>query len=114
MTTGEVRKIIMKMQMKSYESDPIRTEIPKTTLTKTLPIITKIMNISLEEGMFVSDWKIAIIRPLPKKTGLELIHSNYRLVSNLPILWKCLEQCALTQFNDHCRKHNLMPDYQSA
>ena len=23
-------------------------------------------------------------------------------------------QCALTQFNDHCRKHNLMPDYQSA
>ena len=102
------------MQMKSCVSDSIRTELLKTTLKKTSPIIAKIMNTSLEEGMFASDWKTAIVRPLLKKIGLELIHSNYRSVSNLPFLSKCLEQCALTQFNDHCRKHNLIPDYQSA
>ena len=64
--------------------------------------------------MFASDWKTAIVRPLLKKIGLELIHSNYRPVSNLPFLSKCLEQCALTQFNDHCWKHNQILDYQSA
>ena len=62
----------------------------------------------------MSDRKTAIVRPLLKKIELELIHSNYRPVSNLPFLSKCLEQCALTQFNDHCRKHNLMLDYQFA
>ena len=46
-------------------------------------------------------------------SGLELIHSNYRPVSNLPFLSKCQELCSLTQHNDHCRKHNLMLDCQS-
>ena len=64
--------------------------------------------------MFASDWKTAVVRPLLKKIGLELIHSNYRPVSNQPFLSKCLEQCALIQVNDHYRQHNLMPDYQSA
>ena len=114
LTTREVKNIIMRIQIKSCDSDPIRAELLKATLSKTLPIIAKIMNSSLEEGMFASDWKTAIVRPLLKKIGLELIHSNYRPVSNLPFLSKCLQQCALTQFNDHCRKHNLMPDYQSA
>ena len=98
----------------SCESDPIRAQLLKATLSKTLPIIGKIMNTSLEEGMFASDWKTAIVRPLLKKIGLELIHSNYRPVFNLPFHSKCLEQCSLTQFNDYYRKHNLMPDYQSA
>ena len=83
MNAGEVKKIIMKMHMKSCESDPIRTELLKSTLSKTLPIITKILNISLEEGMFVSDWKTVIVRPLLKKIGLELIHSNCSPVFNL-------------------------------
>ena len=48
----------------------------KSTPSKTLPIITKIMN------MFVNDWKTAIVRSLLKKIGLELIHSNYRPVFN--------------------------------
>ena len=72
------------------------------------------MNTSLEEGMFASDWKTAMVTPLLKKIGLELIHLNYRPVPNLTFLSKCLEQCALTQYNDHCRNHNLTPDYQSA
>ena len=76
MTAREVKKIIMKLQTKSFERNHIRTELLKSTLSKTLPIITKIMSLSLEEEMFASDWKIAIVRPLLKKIGHELIHSN--------------------------------------
>ena len=71
---------------KSCKSDPIRAELLKATLGKTLPIIAKTMNTFQEEGVFASDWKRAIVRPLLKKIGLELIHSNYRSVSNLPFL----------------------------
>ena len=111
MTASEVQEIIKKMQTKLCESDPIRTELLKSILCKTLLIIANIMNLSLEEGMFASVWKTAIVRPLLKKIRLVLIHSKYRPVSNLPFLLKCLKQCVLMQSNDHCRKHNLIPDY---
>ena len=34
--------------------------------------LAKIINISLEHGIFAAAWKIAIIRPLLKKVGLDL------------------------------------------
>ena len=69
---------------------------------------------SLHEGLFVPTWKTAVIRPLLKKTGLDLISSNYGPVSNLTFLSKVLEKAVLQQFNHHCNVNNLMPDYQSA
>ena len=65
-------------------------------------------------GIFANNWKTAIIKPLFKKAGLDLICKNYRPVSNLSFLSKILEKCALLQFNDHCIANNLLPDYQSA
>ena len=43
LTTREVKNMIMKIQTKSCESDPIRAKLLKATLSKTLPIIAKIM-----------------------------------------------------------------------
>ena len=59
-------------------------------------------------------WKLATVRPLLKKIGLDLIDKNYRPVSNLPFLSKVLEKAALDQFIAHCDNHSLLPDYQSA
>ena len=75
LATREVENIIMKIQMKSCESDMIRAELLKAELTKTLPIIVKIMNTSLEEGMFANDWKTAIVRPCAKEnwTGTDTL-----------------------------------------
>ena len=41
-----------------------------------------LINLALEEGIFTEIWKVAIICPLIKKLGLELVNSNYRPVSN--------------------------------
>ena len=60
------------------------------------------------------EWKVAIIRPLLKKLGLTLIHSNYRPVSNLSFLSKVVERGVLDQFRSHCVNHRLIPDYQCA
>ena len=74
----------------------------------------KIINLSLIEGLFVEEWKIAIIHPLFKKLGLDLVSNNYRPVSNLSFLSKVVKKCVLKQFTKHCDENGLLPTYQSA
>ena len=74
----------------------------------------KLINLSLMPWIFIEHWKTTIIRPLVKKIGLELILKNFHPVSNLSFLSKPLECYALKQFNHHCDKEKLLPDYQSS
>ena len=110
----EVRKIITSMASISCELDEIPTKYLKKSLDQCRDIITRIIILSLKEGLFVSSWKTAVVRPLLKKPGLDLINSNYRPVSNLNFVSKVLENVVLRQFNEHCAKFQLYPDYQSA
>ena len=114
MTEEEVGNIIKGMPAKMCDMDVIPTTLLKEALPGLLPMITKIASASMTQGVFPSNWKIALVKPLLKKLGLELIESNYRPVSNLPFLSKVVEKCVLRRFNKHCEKYNLMPDYQSA
>ena len=110
----EVRKIITDMKTKTCELDVLPTKLLKDCLEDILPTITDLVNISLSDGVFASKWKTSVIRPLLKKPNLDLILSSYRPVSNLPFLSKLLEKCAMDRVNEHCKKHDLVPDYQSA
>ena len=111
----EVRTIVMGMKTKSCEMDPIPTELLKKCIVEVLPTITKIINISLRDGVFVDGWKTAIIHPLLKSFSFEIQESaSYCPVSNLPFLSKILEKCAMDRFNEHCRLHSALPKYQSA
>ena len=113
-TETTVTKIISSLKTKTCELDELPTKFLKDCLNECLEIITKIINVSLSTGEFVTTWKTAIVRPLLKKPGLDLTPSNYRPVSNLNFLSKVLEKAFLSQFNDHCTTNNLFPDYQSA
>ena len=113
-TQDEVQKFIMNLATKNCELDCIPTATLKQVLPALLPSITAIMSTSLKLGVFVHKWKVAVICPLLKKTGLELIPKNYRPVSNLPFLSSMLEQCVLARFNKHCDSYSLLPNYQSA
>ena len=110
----EVHRVIMSLRTKTCELDPVPTTIFKMLLPKILPLITKIVNLSLCQGQFIRDWKTAIVRPLLKKEGLQLIMSNFRPVSNLSFISKIIEKCMLLQLSQHCNNNNLQPDYQSA
>ena len=68
----------------------------------------------MQFGVFAKTWKVAAIKPLLKKIGLDLIPQNYCPVSNLSFLSKVLEHCVLNQFDQHCNKFGLMLEYQSA
>ena len=65
MTESQVLKAIIKTE--SCEVDAIPTTIFKNLLPKLAPLITKIIKLSLTQGEFCKDWKIAIVRPLLKR-----------------------------------------------
>ena len=114
MTESEVKTIMMSMKSKSWKIDPIPTHIYKQLLPSVIPIVTKIVNLSLSKGEFCQIWKTAVVRPLLKKEGLDPIKPNYRPVSNLTFMSKVIEKCMLHQLKHHCDTYNLLPDYQSA
>ena len=68
-TESNVEEIINSMHSKSCELDAIPMPLLKRLTRKCLPFITKIVNISLTQGIFSDDWKVAIVRPLLKNAG---------------------------------------------
>ena len=79
-----------------------------------LPIITKVINLSLGSGLFTDDWKCALVLPLLKKPGLDLLFKNYRPVSNLQYVSKLTERMVFEQIHTHMMTHSLYPEFQSA
>ena len=61
-----------------------------------LPVITSLINLSLESGQFLDVWKEAIGYPLLKKVYLDTGCTNHRLISNLSYISKFTEKaCSL-------------------
>ena len=85
----------------------------------TIPIlikpITLLVNFSLQEGYFPSEFKKAIITPLIKKPKLPKNEfKNYRPVSGLNFISKIIEKVVAKQLKDHLSKNNLVNKNQSA
>ena len=114
MTEKETRKLVSSLQNKSCEIDPVPAKVFQMLQNQLIPIYTRIINLSLGQGKFTQEWKNSSVKPLLKKTGLDLLRKNYRPVSNLKYISKMVEKAALNQFNAHSDNHDLLPDFQSA
>ena len=93
----EVEQIVKKSTTKSYVLDPIPTSLIKEHLEDFVPIMTDIINNSLQNGKIPDKLKIAAVRPLLKKANLPLEDKNYRPVSNLSYIGKLIERAACDQ-----------------
>ena len=111
---SEVLRLIREMKVKSCELDAIPTKHLMSLIPEVIPAITRVVNLSLSQAVFNTNWKCAIVRPLIKKQDGGREFKNYRPVSNLSFLSKLLEKAALDQFINHCDEYDLMPDHQSA
>jgi hypothetical protein len=110
----ELRSIILKSKTKTCELDPLPTQIVKECLEELLPILQRIVNLSITEGRVPDVFKNAIVRPLLKKPHLDKIASNYRPVSNLCFVSKVIEQVVNLQLSEHLAKNSLCEELQSA
>ena len=111
----DANKIMSSLATKSCELDPMPTRIIKSNEKHLLPAITHIINASLREGTFPEELKEAVVRPLIKKIGLDIMDKkNFRPVSNLPFLGKLLEKVVCSQLLQHIDKTGNTEKYQSA
>jgi hypothetical protein len=114
LSEADVKKIVLKSPNKYCELDPIPTALLRECIDEILPILTTIINLSLQLGNMPKSLKTAIITPLLKKLGLELVKKNYRPVSNLAFLSKLIERTVAMQLVDHLMENDLMDMFQSA
>ena len=82
-----VRDLVLKSPTKSCALDPIRTGLLKACIDSLVPLITRIVNESLESGTVCDVLKQAIVTALLKKPNLDSnMLKNYRPVSNRPFI----------------------------
>ena len=65
-------------------------------------------------GVFPSDYKVAVVRPIIKKSNLDPdVLKNYRPVSNLHYISKLTEKVVARQIEIYLENNNLLDPYQS-
>ena len=108
-------ELIGNSSRKSCSLDPVPVLILKQCIDLLLPSITRIVNTSLQNGIFHEEFKVALVLPLLKKSSLDReVLGNYRPISNLSFLSKCCEKVVSSQLNQHLCRNNLQEVFQSA
>ena len=114
-TQEELKKVIGKSKTTHCSLDPIPTGLLKICLEVLLPIITKIVNLSLCQGIMPGSMKTALVIPLLKKVNLILeVLKNYRPVSNLSFVSKIIERIVANRLTEFMTKHDLHESLQSS
>ena len=115
LSMDDVRYIIMRSSKKSCSLDPVPTSLVVECMDELLPVITLIINLSLQSGHFPEVWKEAVVTPLLKKCGSDSSNfKNFRPVSNLSYISKLTESAVADMIQSHLAENNLYPVFQSA
>ena len=109
-----IRELIREMPTKHCILDPLPTWLIKECIDEFLPLMTDIVNTSLQLGVMPKTLKHAIVKPLLKKSGADLLKKNYRPVSNLSFLGKLIESAVISQYTAHLEENKLQDPRQSA
>ena len=113
--SDEVQSLIRRLPPKSCPLDPIPTVLLKECSSTFAPIISKIVNLSIDQCNVPSCLKTAYITPLLKKPSLDPdVLQNYRPVCNLPFLFKILERIVFSRLTDYFLVNKLFDPFQSA
>ena len=91
--------------------DAISPKLLKHILPSILKPMVRILNISLEEGVFPDEMKIARVLPLYKSDD-PMIANHYTPVSILPAFFKIFEQTMYIRLLNFLMKHKLLYEYQ--
>ncbi len=112
----DVKNLITKSNGKTTSLDPMPTSIVVQCQDVLLPVLTRMINMSLDSGVFPVEWKVADVSSLLKKSNLDTCTAfeNLRPVSNLSYVSKLTERTVFNQANDFLITQRLYPKGQSA
>lgn len=111
--TETVLKAIFHSKSNATGLDGISIDEVRKGLPVLLPIIEHLFHFSLSHGVFPSQWKKSVVLPLPKIKS-PIVCNDYRPISILCALSKCLEKLAADQISNYLEQRNLFDPYQSA
>jgi len=111
-TEADVKRAIARTTSNAVGADNIPISFIKDTLSVTLPVITHIFNKSLSTSVFPSIWKSAIVLPLQKNSSPQS-PADYRPISILPALSKCLERIVHEQIMNYIETNVIVSIFQS-
>ena len=104
-----------KLSMKSCNLDLLPASLMKNYLHLLLPILTKIVNMSLSSGKMPEALKVAELKPVLKNLDADYRQfSNFWPISNLKMISKVVEKGVAMQLMDHVTSHQLDEWLQSA
>ena len=113
--TDEVQSLLRRLPPKSCPLDPVPTILLKDCSSTFAPIISLIVNLSIDQANVPPCLKTAYITPLLKKPSLDPDSlKNYRPVCNLPFLFKILERIVFSRLTDYILANKLFDPFQSA
>ena len=110
-TENEVLNIIGNFKNSSAEWDELKPNIMKNIRFCVKMPLTHICNLSFQKGVFPTELKIANVVPI-YKSGDEMIFTNYRPVSVLPVFSKLLERLMYNPLIEFINANNLLYEYQ--
>ena len=110
----EIVSVIKSMSNKHCDLDPLPTSVVKECVRELAPVLTAMVNQSLQKSTVAESLQKALVFPTIKNTyGDREALTNYRPVSNIPFLSKLLEKVVLGQLNDYIQRHSLLGKHQS-
>ena len=109
-TEKEVLNIIGNFKNSSAGWDELKPNIMKNIRFCVKMPLTHICNISFQKGVFPTELKIANVVPI-YKSGDEMIFTNYRPVSVLPVFSMLLERLMYNRLIEFINANNLLYEY---
>lgn len=103
----------MLKQNKASGPDSISPRMLKMTAISIAPSLARIFNFSLATGTVPHIWKLANITPLHKKGDKHLV-KNFRPISLLSVVGKCLERCIHKVLHSYLLENGLISQLQTA
>ena len=91
------------------------TNLLKDNIDTLAPIITDIINTSLQSGVVPAAMKHAIVTPIIKKRGIDVnLHRNYRPISSMSVVSKTMERYVALQLRRYLDVKCLDDPFHSA
>ncbi|CAB3986429.1 Hypothetical predicted protein [Paramuricea clavata] len=111
----EVLHLIQRIATKSCSLDPLPVVMLNHCFKDILPVVARIINLSLESGTMPDSLKIAVVQPLLKKYNLSYEEfCSFRPISNLKFVSKFIEKAVAVQLTDYLTENHLHEKFQSA
>ena len=115
LSEDQVLSLIKSTSSSTCDLDPLPSVLIKACTPVLLPVITKLVNLSLQSASVPPSLKQAIMTPRLKKHGLSTQElSNYRPISNIHFISKVMEKAVAAQIQDFLALNNLNAPTQSA